>query len=452
MSIKNNAQFKPEHSMQWMGWKNAPVKIISGQLFWILLISGIVKWIYYSVLLTTADTDTTSYLKYHANILKGETDALRTPVYPYFIKLIGLFGQQNLNDHVVAAQCVISFLSIILFYRIVHAAFKNRVLVFAATLVYGVMLPVINFDKLVLTESLSVTCTLLFIYMLVRYLQNPGNLKAALLSLFVLITIMLRPSFIYLLPLVIVFWVLRLVIFKKDRKKCLYGLAAAVVVMILIAGYSQLNERNAGFNGVSVVSNNNQVDVIFRAGIYHYGNDPQVSAAMESNSKLKPGVKGINIMKKYNPDRMHRFIITCIKNQPVAYTRYLFTKMIDLRSANIFAMYANFNSGPLARQMDFIQKAVFHINFIFLWWFVALSFLLIIVEWISWKQTPWLSLVLWLLIAAQIAVAIAGGYSEYQRLILPAMPALVILLFYYIDRLWVVIGVEKSSLSLKFPS
>jgi hypothetical protein len=41
---------------------------------------------------------------------------------------------------------------------------------------------------------------------------------------------------------------------------------------------------------------------------------------------------------------------------------------------------------------------------------------------------------LWLLVAGQILVALTAGNSEYQRLILSAMPGLIILLFVYIDQ------------------
>src|ERR1700744_2351464 len=103
------------------------LRILSADSFWILLISAIVRLIYYSTLLTTKQTDTASYLNYHANILKGQTEALRTPVYPYFIKLAGLFSSpQNLLNNVVIAQVIISFLSIFLFYKIARTLFKYR--------------------------------------------------------------------------------------------------------------------------------------------------------------------------------------------------------------------------------------------------------------------------------------------------------------------------------------
>ncbi|MGF7038984.1 hypothetical protein [Mucilaginibacter lappiensis] len=448
MTIKDDLQLKLTHFAQKGRWNNTLVKIVSAHLFWILVISGVVRSVYYSVLLNTTAVDTPSYITYHANILKGETDGRRTPVYPYFIKLIELFGHQNLINHVVTVQIVISFLSIIIFYKVVRAIFEKQPVIFAASLLYGIMLPVINFDKIILTESLSVTCCLIFIYMVVNYLQKPGNIKAWMLTLYVFIAIMLRPSFIYLLPLVIAFWVLRLMIFKKDWKMCLSGLAASVVVILLISGYSHLNKKNVGFNGISQVSNNNQMAVIVNASIYMNGNDPEISAAIKSNINLQQKsagqrVSGINIMAKYEPERVHSFIINCIKNQPVVYAQYIGGKLLDLQAANIFTNYAEHKLTVLAFRVENIEYLVFCITFNLLYFFIILDLVLIITGWIKRKMVPWFKIVLWLLITGQIAVAIIGGYSEYQRLILAAMPALIILVFSYIDKICFAIDGDK---------
>ena len=448
MGVKNDLQIKLDSYAQKGRWHNALITIISAPLFRILVISGIIRLVYYSVLLNTQSYDTAGYLNYHANILKGETEALRTPVYPYFIKLIGLFGQQNLIDHIVTAQIVISFLSIILFYKIVQAFYKNRRVIFAASLLYGTMLPVINFDKLVLTESFAVIFGLLFIYMMVNYLQKPAHIKAWVITLFTFIAVMLRPSFIYLPVLITLFWLLRLMISKRDRKICLSGLAASVVVVLLIAGYSNLNEKNNGFNGISVVSNHNEMAVIAEAGIYMNGNDPEISESVKDNLILQqkgPGnaVGPIDINARFGPDRVHKFIVNCIKNQPLAYAWHIASRLNDLQTTNIFTDYATHKLGFLAFRIENIEYLAFCVTFNFLYFLIVFDLIVIISTRIRRKLTPWFKIVLWLLIVFQIAVAIMGGYNEYQRLILPAMPALIILLFSYIDWICFATNINK---------
>jgi 4-amino-4-deoxy-L-arabinose transferase-like glycosyltransferase len=450
MSIKKNFQLKLASFAQKGKWNSKLVTIISSPLFWILMISGIVRLIYYSVLLNTKAYDSAGYINYRANILLGQTEGLRTPVYPYFIKLIGLFGSHNLVDNIITAQIIISFLSIILFYKVVKALFKKRAVIFAASLLYGVMLPVINFDKLVLTESFAVIFSLIFIYLLVSYLKKPAHAKAWVLTLFVFIAIMLRPSFICLFPLAIAFWFLRLTIFRKDWKMCLSGLAASVVVMLLITGYSNLNKKNAGFNGISVVSNHNELAVIVKASLYPYGNDTEITEAIKTNIELakqhggRP-MAGVDVIGQFAPDRIHKFIVNCIRNQPGAYAYYVGSTLLDLQAANIFTNYPDHKLSYLAFRINNIEYLIFCVTFNMLYFFIVLDLVMIVTGWIKGKQAPWFKIMLWLLIVAQVAVAVMGGYNEYQRLILPAMPGLIILLFSYIDKIF--FAIDKGKLA-----
>jgi hypothetical protein len=423
---------------------NRLLRIISAELFWVFVISAIVRAIYYSTLFATRQVDTASYINYHANILTGQTEALRTPVYPYFIKLIALFGTGNLINNVATAQIIISYLSIILFYKTARLILKKRWMVIAASLLNGVMLPVINFDKVIITESLSVSYIVLFMYLLAGYLHTPKISKAVILTLSVFIAIMLRPSFIYLVPLIASFWLFRLIMIRAERKVCLAGFGALVMAIILLVGYSYLNQRNFGFNGISVVTNNNQMTVMIRTGLCENGNDPQISNAIKNNfrqlhKKVVPKDSLINIMEKFDHERVHKFLLNCMVNQKGAYAAHIFGVTVSLQNENIFTNYATHKSTILAHKVDAIEYSVFHINFIFLYVFLSLCLVLLAVKWLKTKLVPWLNLFLWLIAIAQIAVAIIGGYDEYQRLIVAAIPALAILLFFCMDELCIVL-------------
>ncbi len=436
------------HPTQKTNRHNYPLRILSADLFWVFLISAIIRTIYYSTLLGTRQVDTASYINYHANILAGQTEALRTPVYPYFIKFIGLFSAGNLINNVATAQIIISYVSIILFYKTTRSILKNRWMIIAASLFYGTMLPIINFDKVIITESLSVSYIVFFIYLIAGYLRTPKKSLTITLTLSVFIAIMLRPSFIYLLPLTIAFWFFRLMI-KSEHKACLAGLSASIMVIILLVGYSYLNQLNFGFNGISVVTNNNQMTVITKAGLYNNGNDPEISNAIKNNfrqlhKKVVPKDSLINIMQKFDHERVHKFVLNCMLNQKRAYAGHIYGVITSIENENIFTDYAIHKSNTLAYKIDDIEYSVFHINFIFLYLFLGLCLVFIIVKWLKTKQVPWFILFLWLIIIAQIAVAIIGGYDEYQRLIVAAIPAMIVLLFVCLDEIWAVLNSLNS--------
>src|ERR1700712_22062 len=176
------------------------VEIISSDLFLILIIGGALRLLYYSFLENATCLDSASYINDNSNILKGRVDMFRTPVYPYFIKIIKIFGEQHLIRNIIVAQSSISFLTIIVFYKIVCSAFVTRKALLAATILYAIMLPIICFDKVIMTESLSTSFIVVFIMLIASYLKEQTVPKAIFITLLTFLGIMLRPSFIYLLP------------------------------------------------------------------------------------------------------------------------------------------------------------------------------------------------------------------------------------------------------------
>lgn len=149
--------------------------------------------------------DTVTYLNYSGNIVIGLPDPVRTPVYPYFIKLIHLLMPLNLDTGIFVAQGALSWLSVFFFYRTASILFKSRKVAVAAALVYAVLPSLINFNKCILTESLSISFLVFFLYLFVGYLKKPTMAKAVVTTLFVFFLVMLRPSFLYLLAVMPVF-------------------------------------------------------------------------------------------------------------------------------------------------------------------------------------------------------------------------------------------------------
>jgi hypothetical protein len=188
--------------------------------------------------------------------------------------------------------------------------------------------------------------------------------------------------------------------------------------------------------------------VVVNANLYMYGNDAEITEAIKSNIEMyrKSGGKpfvGINVMTRFAPDRVHKFIVNCIKNQPTAYAVYIGGKLLDLQTTNIFTNYPRHKVSFLAFRVNNLEYLIFCVTFNMLYFLIVFDLIMIIVGWVKRKQAPWFKIILWMLIVGQVAVAIMGGNNEYQRLILPAMPGLIILLFSYIDKICFAIDNNK---------
>lgn len=420
-------------------WYNQFLSFISGDLVWILAITAIFRLFYYFLVENTEFFDSISYLNYNANIFLGEVNDLRTPLYPYFIKLIRLFGEQNLIQNIVIAQSIISFFTVILFYNITSSILKNRVTICIATLIYGISPSIINWDKCILTESLSISAIVIFISLILSYLHKPTHFKANLFTLYIFIMIMLRPSFIILLPITMLFWLLRLLFYRADWKKCISGFAASLVCILLIMGYSNLNFKSNGSKSISVVSNNNFLDIIIKNNMYLNGNDPAVSETIAIKLAEQNGTWDYDLLlelyAQFSHEKMSKFIMSCFINQPVTYIKRTFNTVINLKNSKISAFYAKRKDGYKGFLINMISPLI-SIPFMAIYLLLIFDFFYIMMRWLKFKNIPWFKTILWFIVIAQLAITFLGAQDEYQRLIVLALPLILLVAFTYIDILF----------------
>jgi len=432
-------------------WHRVIAKYISSDLFWLLICCGIFRLVFYfSFNNGDGSGDSQTYWGVSANIFQGHVDILRTPVYPYFVKIIKLFGNESLIQNIILVQAIISFLAIIIFYKIAGLVFQHRTVILIASVVYGIIPSFINFDKCILTESLSICATVVFLYFMLRYLKRPTILKAALLTLFIFITIMLRPSFIILLPIVIMFWILRIIFFKTDWKSCLAGIAASIVCVLLILGYSRLNFKDNGYNGISVVSSINQLDVIIDANMYMDGNDSVISETIKSNLTEPHGPYNsmYNILfPQFSHVRIAKYLRSCIMNQPGVYIKDALRKMITLGKSTTRAVYVSSRGGLSGKLLSPLSHFL-SINFLIIYILLFIEFIYIIVRWIKSRQVLWFKIILFSIITTQLVTIIIGAQGEYKRLFVVVLPCVIILLFSYIEMLVYAISNKEKHLHI----
>lgn len=454
-------------------WQNYLIKVLLSDLFWVLVICLSVRMFIYSCMLDGSNfandysylnSDTYTYLNYKGNILQGDLDAHRTPIYPYFIKFIRFFDKDNLTQNLVFAQSVISFLSIILFFKILKYLFNHKVIVFIASVYFGIFPCFIGLEKCILPESISVFSVVLFIYLITDYLISPKSSKAILASFSVFFFIMLRPGFLYLIPIILFFWMLRFVTQKNERKICLLGLSSLLIVILLLYGYSNLNYKKNNAYTISIVSSINIMYEIINLKIYGNNSDLPITNYInlqmsgtenearnilgsykgkdkeEVLSKIKFNINEIKIWKlaaydlidNYSYARISKFITNCIKKEYVKLLKYKFLKFINISKTSATPFFPETKPGLSGTSLSIYNK-LFDVSFIIVYLFLFLDVLVIIKQWIYNQKIPWLKGILWTIVIAQLCTSILGAPNSHDRLFLPALPLVLIIFFYYID-------------------
>jgi hypothetical protein len=329
---------------------------------------------------------------------------------------------------------------IIVFYKTINIVFQNKKVIILATIVFSIAPTISNFDVCLITESLSINAVVLFLYFIISFLKKPKLYKAILMTFYVFLLIMLRPSFLFLLPILFFFWLARILLLKKEWKLNTAGIVTSLICIFLIFGYSQLNFINNQCNSISAVASVNQLGNIIDYNIYENGNDPEISETIKNN--LTPTGLQTDLFDNYSYSRVTKFVIGCIINQPVIYIKKTLLKIGGLSKSTTVCIMTFYKNGFMGIP-DLISN-VFSISFLNLYVLMFIDLLFIIYCWIKSKQVPWFKIIVWLIIGGQFATIVIGSPAEYSGLFVVVIPCVIILLFSYIDML--LNSVDKNKL------
>lgn len=425
---------------------NSPVTVL------FLAILSFRLWYYSNCNSYTLWYDSPTYTDFTENLLKGEVNVFRTPIYPWFIKLVRLLCAANLEtatayNCIIIGQGVVSFIGVILMYLIGEKLFKNRYVTYAVTLLYGISPAVISWDLNVLTESLSIFAVVLLVYMIICFVQRATALRGILLGLYVIVMVMLRPTFVYMFAIIGVFFIARLILSKHSRKQAVCGLAALAVSGALLLGYCGLNYRMNDCKSVSSVGETvNKLDMVIELGIYKNSNYPEITEYIESgienslNSSIEVNyitdiVEPMNT--QFKNSELSAYVKDCIGKHKDEFRRYTVNKFIDVLGTDVAIQYAAIPEDNLGfKSFDYtVMRLLFPFSFAACLLLVAAAVLLSVYELIKNKTVLWMPIGFAALIFTHIFVSVYASMAEYERLCAVIIPSVYLLLFWFIDLL-----------------
>ena len=437
-------------------WQDYLVKVLLSDIFWVLFIGGLVRLYYYSNFKDSfSETDSPTYVNPVFNIFKGEVDMWRTPVYPYFLRIIRYFSTPETFLHsVFLVQAVISFLACIVFYKLVKTVFRSRKVKISAALLFAISPSIVSYDKCVLTESLSISLLVFFTGLLLLFLKRPSALKAAILMLVIFFSIMLRPSFLILLIVFTLFWLVRMFTYKNQWRSNLTGILGSFVVIAFLIGYAHLNYKRNGYHGITAVTNFNQLYFLVDHDMYSNGNDADISEVI--NKTLQDPAEDVwhtktmsAVFNNFSQVRIAEFNSNSIKNQPLIYLRKVFNIFYNSTKEKLsyykpheinYAQRYNY----FANLFDFILN-INLIPFLFVYFLLLVDFLFNTYRLFKTKKIQWFNLLIWTLVTSHLTLLIFNGGGQIARLFVTMLPLAILIFFYYIDLLIASFKFEKSS-------
>lgn len=170
--VNNNVKNKKEKI------KTKIIGFLKQPLIYILLVSIFFQVkIYNNVYEYNLTIDSYSYGEYFKeDFFKGEVNESRTPVYPYFIKLVKkIGGEENLYRNIVLVQKILFIVTVILFYYCIQFIVDNKIIKSIFTLIFAICPYIVLWNVLILTESISLFEIVLLAFLTLKYLKKPNS-------------------------------------------------------------------------------------------------------------------------------------------------------------------------------------------------------------------------------------------------------------------------------------
>lgn len=378
--------------------------------------------------------DTSSYVNFDSNILKGEVDEFRTPIYPYIIKFVSLFSnnQQVMYRNLTILQEIVSIISVVVLYKTLEKKLKNQNVNYIVTIIYACLPSIFTYNRVILTESLSISLFMIYFCLIIKYITEPTNKTTILIGLFSVLLIMLRPSFIYLIVALAIIFLLIFICKKQNKKQAILGGIVLIGIIGIILDYCYINKRQNDIFAISNVTQINQLDTVIEMQIYNTGDKQDkgiidiIEQKLDGDAQIWYRATTDKIMAEYTPEQIDEYLKRCVKNNFSTYIQRTLEKVVMIALEPCNQIYL------MTQSINVIQP---RINFLIIYIYVVLDAIYVLVEIIKNKRIPIVQFTMLIIILGQLATIILGAQAEYSRLFAPALPIVIISIAWQIDRM-----------------
>lgn len=424
--------------------KQLIIKFLKEPLIYLIIIIAIFQGIIYTNIAevgTTGDSD--GYLHYYdkGSIFKGFVSAKRPPVYSYFIKAIKkIAGEENLERNIAIAQKILFFITLILFYYTLKLLIKNKIIICALTLIFGIAPSVVIWNSFIITEALTGLEIMFLAFITIKYLKKPSKLLGSLMGFVIITMILTKPAFVYIIPIYILFVILRWFLNKDERKKLYFAMGSIIICCIILLMYCMKIKADYGTFGLTSVSNINTMLTIIYSGAYNEKPDEPVSLSIKEITQSQPTEAESykiydSIGSKYSVSELKDYSKKIINTK--TYREFIINRFISMGNENIGVTYDKGNNSNEGSMYNFesLNGLILPITFGLVYVILLASIIYLIWYLIKYKKINWICAFFTSMIFANIFTLIVGAPFEEQRLFFPSVCLVLLYLGMIVDKI-----------------
>lgn len=376
----------------------------------------------------TAYPDTDTYIYAADTLLDGHINVDRMPVYPLYLALCRAISAEAFPLIASLGQIICFTASIFLFNTVLRMAEVRRPVATVALWAYAMFPNILIMPLSLLTESLSISGMVCFLYLTLRIVRQRRTLQSgAALAVLVLLLVFMRPSFTYLLILAGIAAILMLCM-RRGR-----GAVAFIMTPLLVSPllwcYSLRIEQQTGAFSPSMVSVANDIISIFQYKMYR--------SSDVTNARMKPYMDRINAMEHPSQDfnvamaslysdfsegEIKAELDAMRDRDPVRWYKMKLEKgYLSSLCFNTFDVYYDHIIVRVIHYLVYVPMSC-------IYYLLLISVIIFMRRYR--RSTPYtrtVALLMLLVCFGQLAVNLLGSMNEWGRLFSPALPALTII-------------------------
>lgn len=375
--------------------------------------------------------DCPTYVAGMESLSRGEIDPYRTPVMSaVMLALRTLAGPSRLFAALQIANCIFAVAGVWYFMRAaLKFTFGRRRAAFWLTAVLCLNPWWHHWVAYTLSETMALMASSIFIYWTVRDLpRRPGVLSAVMSCVWLAVMMFLRPVMLCMLPGMVLFWLL--LARRSGGAGARAGLAGTAVCALLVAGYVAAFGRTFGVCKMTAVSDWNNYWFLSEAGCMRpeYTDNPALKQFIEEVNADADTISTDPFMLRTwgAPDVCEEMPMTDID----ALIRRAFHENRDkilpslLTRLRLKVWYEPLMPTYYLPELKIVHTTVSGSTGLFLL-FQAAGLLWLVRLWRRGVRPPgaWLC---WYMMTALAWTSYIGAYYEWARLIIPAVPAILL--------------------------
>jgi hypothetical protein len=392
----------------------------------------------------TGCVDTPSYLDAVQSLQSGKLDMLRTPGYPLFL----LFGQSAFGarwglNAVVLIQNVLFLLSIPCFWSIANKVLSRPSAVFLSTAFYACFPATFCWNRMIMTETLSLTMTLFFIHALMS-MKERGQLRSGVFSGMLLLgLLLLRPAALYLLP-IYVLWCC-VCFFDGKRKAAFVGFAFVGTSILALLMYTKEFKKEYGVALTSSVSTQNQYVILRDIHLIDKVDCPRTQFEQGLNRVLEhPCFQSWmawneynDLLREYGLVEMQRYVTQQVKQNKRDYIRRRVDRLFGTFGDVVFHLpLIGKNETAIPKFLhNGCQYSTSWMRFNLLWLICLFGAVILALSVVRRLPFPWTAGLLISLITLNFMIVFLGSPCVYDRLICPSYSAIILLTAFVLEKL-----------------